>query len=496
MPGCLRRLPEAQDERLRQRSPCRRLVPHARHASSSPCTSAWCRTGLQVALERARVSAPRGERRRLDADLVHPRAVRAEAPSRLPVTSRGVSSVDDETRDARPRRTGRRSRTRRWIARRASTSPRAAALVGERPHDRVYVGAAASSRSATAQSSYASSSRKSPVYDASAATRRACAVRLPARRSASASSAAARNPSTSTEKCSDWSHTAVLSAPTKWSGPMALLGVEDGPDGAEQHGQAVAERAAALVGPERLHQRVARDRAASPGDEDLEQVARLARLPGRERDGLARPRSTRNRPSDWTTTERDARRGGWTSASAERYPRAPWRAADRRPDRALGRLVAVERAATRSVSTRASPAGLPRSRQIVSASLEPLDVSCVGPGAASAAELERLGEHRTVARGAGRRRGFRRVLGARAVAVAARERDPPGGEQRLCMVHPRPERESALDEPLRLVRLVRDETSARGRSATGRAPGRRPPPPPARPPPRTRRGRAPLPRMR
>src|SRR4029078_8197411 len=71
----------------------------------------------------------------------------------------------------------------------------------------------------------------------------------------------------------------ILVAPLAW--------VEDAPYRAQEDRQTIPQRPGALAGPERLHQRLARSRSAAPRDEDLEQIARLARLPCPERHGLA-----------------------------------------------------------------------------------------------------------------------------------------------------------------------------------------------------------------
>ena len=87
--------------------------------------------------------------------------------------------------------------------------------------------------------------------------------------------------------------------------------------------------------------------------------------------------------------------------------------------------------------------------------LEPLDL----PGGLRRGEhtqLERLGERGAVAANTGGGRRLRRALGG-GTRVAARERDPPCGEQCVHLVHPRRARERPLDEPRRRLRLVRDD---------------------------------------
>src|SRR6266511_2824728 len=70
-------------------------------------------------------------------------------------------------------------------------------------------------------------------------------------------------------------------------GRIMSLRVEYGSKGAGRDGEAVRDAARILARPERLHQHVARRGAAASGHEDLEEVARLLRLPLLPADGPA-----------------------------------------------------------------------------------------------------------------------------------------------------------------------------------------------------------------
>jgi hypothetical protein len=64
----------------------------------------------------------------------------------------------------------------------------------------------------------------------------------------------------------------------------APLRVEDRAERAERHRKPVSDPSRVAVRPERLHENVARRGTSAAGDEELEQVARLLRLPGGQRD--------------------------------------------------------------------------------------------------------------------------------------------------------------------------------------------------------------------
>ena len=268
----------------------------------------------------------------------------------------------------------------------------------------------------------------------------------PARCRRSASSAVRRNASTSTERFASSSQTAFLSAPTKWSWSRRLPGSRTPrtvlrrtdrrfPSGPGLWpGQSASISASRGVGrPRRATRILSRSRAL-----------RDCHAPS----GTGSPeRSTRNRPSDWTTTG-----GTPVSGMDERDRRAVALRAHLRERRlgAPGRLVVAgeQRAHHRRTRLAGGVAELPPDRLCLR---RPPDASRVRFGQRT--ELERLGERRPVAPAAGLGRGLRRVFGG-AGGVTAHERDPAGGEQGLRAVHARPERERPLREPLRLVGVV------------------------------------------
>ena len=244
------------------------------------------------------------------------------------------------------------------------------------------------------------------MYAASTAARRSRASRAPLRRRSRAVRAAARNPSTSIVTCVRLEPERVPVGGDEVVGLEALVGVEDRAHRAEEHREPVRERSRALLRPERLHQELARRRTPSTGDEDLEEVACLAGLPGGERHrprrrgapGSARATGRRSR------APRRARRGARRWSDSRAHPSC---AAPRRPER-RPRCRPASSASSRRA--RASAAGFRRSRQMAAASSSRSSV----PGRlrrGEDAQLERLGERGAVAANTGGGRRLRRALG-------------------------------------------------------------------------------------
>ena len=162
-------------------------------------------------------------------------------------------------------------------------------------------------------------------------------------------------------------------------------------------------------------------------------------------------RSTRNRPSDWTTSVRPSSRAS-RSETAERYPLR-----SERPEL----LVRQGGALLVSDEPRELEPGAGLGRRVPEVApdphglLEPVGLAD-GLRRCEHAQLERLREGGAVAphAGGGRRRG--RVTGGGA-AVAARELDPAGREQGVHLVHPGRAGEGTLHERGGGVRLVRHE---------------------------------------
>ena len=229
------------------------------------------------------------ERRRVEVELGEAGAVRAVGAAGLAVAALGARATGSG-RGGRPRRRGRRRgcaggggrpRRGRRARRRARPSDAAASTNVCR----------ASSRSPAAQSAYGSSAQKSPRYRA---------VAWASSASAFASSPVGQQPAAlgrlaqeqldvDVDVLAHEPHRVVVGGDVVVRRPR-LPRVEHAADRAQQHRQP-ARRAVRLVGPQQRRRLVADDRRAAPGDEQLEQVAGLARPPVADLDRRRRPGS-------------------------------------------------------------------------------------------------------------------------------------------------------------------------------------------------------------
>ena len=305
--------------------------------------------------------------------------------------------------------------------------------------------------------------------------------------SASAARRASRNARRRREVL-QWSQSALRSAPTKWSASWRLSGIEHAANRARAGPRAGCRAAGVCSGQSasiRTSRGVGRPRRAT----------RILRRSRALRDCHAAsgtgspPRSTRKRPSAWTT------RAGPGVAREEREDNAARTArAERRSRASAVGGVRVAREQRPRARARASPPGFVRSRQIAAASSS-RSTSRRRLRRRERAQLERLRE-RCRGRAARRRpppprtRALAARSGRRARARPSRRR--AGRARGSCRTRARARAPRAARPRRARPRRAR----ARGRRATGRGPGGRPRPPTARPPPRTSPGKRPTRRAR
>ena len=297
---------------------------------------------------------------------------------------------------------------------------------------------------------------------------------------------AERNASTSRARFSVSSQTALLSAPTKWScskrlsgsrTPRTVLSRTDSrlPSGPGLcSGQSASMSTSRGVGRPRLATSIFR---RSRAFRDCHAASATGSPPRRTRNAPERLDDDRRR-----VVERHAR-----APTAERSPRAP--IGRERGLGALGGLGVTRQQCGHELGSSLA-AGLPSSRQISAASSS--RSTSRGTRRGPRARVARA--TRPAPRGRGgrprRRRPPRRCCGG-ALTVAARERDPAGGEQRVGMLHPGAERRAPAR---RAVRASSGSSATRTRASPAErrhetldVAGE---PPTARPLPRTPHGRA------
>ena len=240
----------------------------------------------------------------------------------------------------------------------------------------------------------------------------------------------------------------------------------------ERHGEPVRELRRIVLRPERLHQDVARDRPAPARDQDLQQVARLLRLPRGERDGHAVAEDAEARRASGSTSRRRvlpapaAARVGGEAARAERaQPLVALRRARSvvrlRGARARARRGLAERVADLAPDREQPPRAAPSSRPRVAAAS-----ACSSSDSASPARSRRVC---AAAAASLRRCRGRRARSARASATRRPRAAPPTWPM------PGPVRNGSRCELGSAAPARRRRAPARGPRAQGRGPGRRPP---------------------